>query len=255
MVYTVAYGALCLLVLLAYFVRASAKRVMRIHKYEERRSREGRGAAGQRAGRGALLDDVTLLVTDGEGRPAEHPPSQLQSESAAAQAAEASHPEARASWVSRILFSWMSPLVRLGTRRPLEVEDLSPLRAQLRAEVSSDRFAAAWAAEVQRPRPSLLRALRKAFGLQFYLAALPLLLQNTFQYIPPLLLREMVGEGGKGNRALGKIPVHTCCIPGQIVFVRDEDAGVWKGYLLAFGACGRLRSRPLGKHSAVAQHC
>ena len=102
------------------------------------------------------------------------------------------HAEERASWLSRLLFTWLTPLVITGFKRPLQPDDVWPLPKPYATTVSSARFETEWHRESTGAKPSLLRALHRTFGRYFYLAALPLMVQNASQFVPPVLLRLLI---------------------------------------------------------------
>jgi len=139
------------------------------------------------------------------------------------------HPEERADVCSRITFSWLTPLMKLGNARPLVLEDVYELRPAFRVKAVASAFDTAWEAERQRaiaeeakskaaqsrdPEASPLKvkpasmytALNKAFGGPFWLAAVPYTVQIAAQYVSPLLLRRLIqlvqdgdGDGSFGN--------------------------------------------------------
>lgn len=106
----------------------------------------------------------------------------------------------------------MTPLLVLGKKRPLQADDVWQLEPKYQTHNVSARFETVWKSEMGRPKPALLRALRKAFGAQFILAGIPLALQSAAQYVPPLLLRRLIEYVGD-----------------------DDDDREWFGYALAGG--------------------
>eukprot|EP00940_MAST-03C_sp_MAST-3C-sp2_P003607 g3607.t1 len=159
-------------------------------------------------------------------------------------------PENDAGLLSRLLFSWMNPLLNLGHSRPLTDEDIWALHqddrtATLRTRTGFDRFfeeerqsidadgddAWTWVDEDnangtgskrrrvrirQRsgcccmlwPR-GILRVLYRSFGRRFFVVGTLLKLVNDAgQFAGPLFLKAI------------------------IQFVGDDDAPVWKGYVL-----------------------
>lgn len=59
--------------------------------------------------------------------------------------------ELSASPLSRITFSWLTPLMILGVKRPLESSDIGKVKRQFTAEVAGTTFQTAWSAEVCLP--------------------------------------------------------------------------------------------------------
>jgi hypothetical protein len=70
-----------------------------------------------------------------------------------------------ASLLSRLLYLFVRPILRLGSQRPLQLSDLPPIPLRDRAWERVGRISAAWEAEIERTEgdkarsPSLLRAL------------------------------------------------------------------------------------------------
>ncbi|ORZ33508.1 P-loop containing nucleoside triphosphate hydrolase protein [Catenaria anguillulae PL171] len=55
----------------------------------------------------------------------------------------------RTNWVSRILFSWQTPLIRLGYTRPLEQDDMYQLTEPLTAHFNHDLVASRWQDQIK----------------------------------------------------------------------------------------------------------
>lgn len=106
-------------------------------------------------------------------------------------------PEPRASWLSLVFFSWLSPLVAHAYRTPLMESDLYDLPDDdLSAHVAL-RFEQHWRAEVERARaagvrPALWRVLKASLGRKFALAAGYKWLQDTVQFVGPVLLTRII---------------------------------------------------------------
>ncbi|CAN0122637.1 unnamed protein product, partial [Hapterophycus canaliculatus] len=60
--------------------------------------------------------------------------------------------KSKASPFSKLMFSWISPLVQLAYARPLEPEHLFPLPASCETAVLLDRFKASWEEQLAKPR-------------------------------------------------------------------------------------------------------
>lgn len=114
---------------------------------------------------------------------------------------DCSSPEADASLWSKITFSWLSPLVALGYKRPLEQEDLFPLGRDDQSKHISDTFAVAWAKEQSEhpTAPSVRRALWRAFGWKFMLLAIPKLFNDGAQFVGPIFLEQLVKYTEEGS--------------------------------------------------------
>ena len=136
-------------------------------------------------------------------------------------------PEPRASLCSRIFFTWMTPLMKLGFRRPLDMSDLWELGPKEKVATIAKDFQKHWDQEVQKAKtksksnetttkhvPSLLRALVQTFGRQFFFGGTCLKIFNdASQFVAPVIMKEL------------------------ITFVRsqqtDSPAPLWHGYGLA----------------------
>ncbi|KAJ3154725.1 Canalicular multispecific organic anion transporter 2 [Geranomyces variabilis] len=101
-------------------------------------------------------------------------------------------PEVNASIYSRLSFQWMDPLMKLGYRKDLEMEDLWSLNREDKAEVTGAVFQAQWEQELTKKRPSLLRALTSTYGLYFGRAAIFKAAQDALAFVQPLFLRQMM---------------------------------------------------------------
>ncbi len=107
---------------------------------------------------------------------------------------DALHPETRASFLSRLTFSWMTALVLTGYKRPLQMNDVAPLKSAFHSGVASRAFEHHWHEEMQKgpKKASLLRALWRTCG-GYYMLAVPLLcIQNAVQFAPPIILRRLI---------------------------------------------------------------
>jgi hypothetical protein len=89
---------------------------------------------------------------------------------------------------------WLSPLLRTGSQRPLQAQDMLTLEPDLQPQVCGRQLYAAWTYELLlRPRaPSLLRTLASAYGWQYAAYGLVKLLQDALGFAGPLLLRELI---------------------------------------------------------------
>ncbi|KAG0329331.1 hypothetical protein BG000_000100 [Podila horticola] len=69
-------------------------------------------------------------------------------------------PEYSSSVFSRLTFAWVQPLMTLGSKRPLEKEDIWELTEQRRASYIATRFREFWAKEVAKHKESVIEAER-----------------------------------------------------------------------------------------------
>lgn len=103
------------------------------------------------------------------------------------------NPVETASCVSRLLFSWVTPLFRKGYRRTLQVEDLYACPKVERSERKTDRLQAEWDKEIRKlkqgKQPNLLNAIFRAFGFTYVMVALLILVEECFKNVmQPVML-------------------------------------------------------------------
>mmetsp|Transcript_3016 Transcript_3016/g.5269 ORF Transcript_3016/g.5269 Transcript_3016/m.5269 type:complete len:1430 (+) Transcript_3016:168-4457(+) len=93
--------------------------------------------------------------------------------------------------LSRLLYLWVGPLVRLAARQPLLQEHLWPIRDDCRATRLADKFDREWELEMQKPKGqrSLAKALFRLFRRQLIITGLLNLLQNGVLLVTPQLIR------------------------------------------------------------------
>ncbi|WOO86211.1 Metal resistance protein YCF1 [Vanrija pseudolonga] len=108
---------------------------------------------------------------------------------------EIESPVATANIYERLTFSWLTPLLSLGTKKYLGEEDMWMLPPADSAEALSERLAKAWREQIdlvkqgKKKRPSLKIAIAKAYGLPYFVAGLMKALYDTLSFSQPQLLR------------------------------------------------------------------
>jgi len=146
------------------------------------------------------------------------------------------HPYLSAGILSRLVYTWMSPFMELGSRKVLADEDLPELMPIDRAgdlmdglraaqeEVRKEEEAKITAAGASappnaRPRVHLLRMLWKQFGWHYLQIQMVLVIYSGMKIVQPLMLVQLVD------------------------FLADENEASWHGYLYAIamgmGAIGQ----------------
>mmetsp|Transcript_6110 Transcript_6110/g.15236 ORF Transcript_6110/g.15236 Transcript_6110/m.15236 type:complete len:1427 (-) Transcript_6110:1683-5963(-) len=124
--------------------------------------------------------------------------------------------EQNASLLSRLLFGWMAPMMRLGNAKgKLDPEDISliPLPDDCRCEYLNEVFSKTWQEELDRSasdskkmdkkqksvsssassEPSLIRALFKAFGTDYVVGGFFLkLIHDSCIFVGPQVLNQMI---------------------------------------------------------------
>ncbi|XP_073003248.1 ABC transporter C family member 2-like [Typha latifolia] len=108
-------------------------------------------------------------------------------------------PERHVSILSNIIFSWMTPLMRQGYKRPITEKDVWKLDSWDETETLNSRFQRCWVKEAQRPRPWLLRALNHSLGGRFWLGGFFKIGNDASQFVGPLVLNLLLESMQKGD--------------------------------------------------------
>ncbi|RQM25345.1 hypothetical protein B5M09_011194 [Aphanomyces astaci] len=93
---------------------------------------------------------------------------------------------------SSVFFAWLTPLMDLGSKRPLEFDDLYQLNANNRAAYISTTFKKNWAIELTKPKPRLWLALARSFGGPFIAAGFLKLLHDSLQFVGPMAIKYII---------------------------------------------------------------
>ncbi|TMW62698.1 hypothetical protein Poli38472_005316 [Pythium oligandrum] len=93
---------------------------------------------------------------------------------------------------SAVFFSWLTPLMKLGSERPLENEDLFQLDPHNRSANISERFREKWEKEMSKPKPSLAWALASGFGGKFVAAGFLKLIHDSLQFVGPIVIKQII---------------------------------------------------------------
>ncbi|RHY24174.1 hypothetical protein DYB32_008959, partial [Aphanomyces invadans] len=94
--------------------------------------------------------------------------------------------------MSNVFFSWLTPLLDLGNKRPLEFDDLYQLNADDRAAQISATFKKYWEIELTKSNPRLWWALARSFGAQFVFAGVLKLLHDSLQFVGPMVIKYII---------------------------------------------------------------
>ncbi|GKU99912.1 hypothetical protein SLEP1_g12690 [Rubroshorea leprosula] len=108
-------------------------------------------------------------------------------------------PERHATIFSRIFFSWMSPLMQQGYRRPITEKDIWKLDTWDRTETLNEKFQECWAKEMRRPKPWLLRALNSSLGGRFWWGGFWKIGNDLSQFVGPLVLNHLLQSMQQGD--------------------------------------------------------
>jgi hypothetical protein len=114
--------------------------------------------------------------------------------------AEAEHgtkesPMSTANIYERLTFSWLNPLLSLGTRKFLGEEDMWSFPPDQSAEALSNRLQAKWDQQLEalelhkKPKASLKIAIAQAYGGPYLVAGLLIAIYDCLSFVQPQLLR------------------------------------------------------------------
>ncbi|XP_027368270.1 ABC transporter C family member 2-like [Abrus precatorius] len=118
-------------------------------------------------------------------------------------------PERHANILSKIIFSWMNPIMKLGYERPLTEKDIWRLDTWDQTETLINKFQKCWAEESRKPKPWLLRALNTSLGGRFWWGGFCKIGNDISQFMGPLILN-------------------------QLLLSMQNDDPAWNGYIYAF---------------------
>ncbi|GLT68246.1 hypothetical protein SLA2020_404960 [Shorea laevis] len=110
-------------------------------------------------------------------------------------------PERNANIFSRILFSWMNPIMKLGYERPITEKDVWKLDTWERTETLNNNFQRCWAEESRKPKPWLLRALNCSLGGRFWWGGFWKIGNDLSQFVGPLILNQLLQSMQRGDPA------------------------------------------------------
>ncbi|KAJ7969063.1 ABC transporter C family member 2-like [Quillaja saponaria] len=110
-------------------------------------------------------------------------------------------PERHANILSRIFFSWMNPIMKLGYQRPITEKDVWKLDIWERTETLNDKFQRSWNKEARKPKPWLLRALNSSLGGRFWWGGFWKIGNDASQFVGPLILNHLLQSMQQGDPA------------------------------------------------------
>ncbi|KAH7289296.1 hypothetical protein KP509_31G069200 [Ceratopteris richardii] len=114
---------------------------------------------------------------------------------------EVPFPERHANILSRILFSWITPLMKTGSSRPLMDSDVWQLDVWDQTNVLYDDFQRCWEKEITKPKPWLLWALHRSNGLRFWLGGIFKIGNDASQFVGPVFLNLLLASMQNGDPA------------------------------------------------------
>ncbi|CAE6486674.1 unnamed protein product [Rhizoctonia solani] len=110
----------------------------------------------------------------------------------AAEPEEKELPYERANVYSRLTFSWMSPLMELGYKRFITEKDVHALSPEDAAHALSDKLQSQWTKQLGSSNPSLWKALFRAYGGPYAIAAMTRIFRDILAFTEPQLLRYLL---------------------------------------------------------------
>ncbi|XP_033100013.1 multidrug resistance-associated protein 4-like [Anneissia japonica] len=107
------------------------------------------------------------------------------------------HPYRNATWLSRLFFCWLTPLFKIGYKRPLEIQDMYPLLDNDKAEHLVDHLSRKWEKEVLQSKsssydPSLRWAVARFIWKPLMITALFAFVEEFSRTIQPLFVSYLV---------------------------------------------------------------
>ncbi|KAK3762198.1 hypothetical protein RRG08_057436 [Elysia crispata] len=106
------------------------------------------------------------------------------------------NPILTANLLSKIWYCWLNPLFTRGYKGWLDESDMFNVCADDSSKITGERLESAWSKELVRQRtgkqPSYLRALLRAYGVQYMLLGLIALFEEMVKLCQPLLLVELL---------------------------------------------------------------
>ncbi|KAI0136126.1 P-loop containing nucleoside triphosphate hydrolase protein [Hypoxylon sp. NC0597] len=133
-------------------------------------------------------------------------------------------PEASAGWFSRLTFNWISPLLSVGRRRPLEANDIWLVNPDRSIDVLNGKFTSSFSKNAQH-KHALAFALYDTFAWEFWVGGIWQLAASLCQVAIPLALHfllSFVTDSYESSKAQSE---------GKTI----EGPPVWKGVALVIG--------------------
>ncbi|KAG1701039.1 hypothetical protein DVH05_011282 [Phytophthora capsici] len=113
----------------------------------------------------------------------------------------------RAGWVSQLSYNWISPFIKLGKQRRLEMEDVPDLPRRDTTSVAAALFEKELQREFQTHQPSdrsFLRVVRRLYGWEVLLFAVWSTVNKAIGLASPLLLKLFLNWADSSNPSLSE---------------------------------------------------
>jgi hypothetical protein len=102
--------------------------------------------------------------------------------------------EEKASWLSRLFFLYLSPMLALGAARPLEVSDVGKIYHGDDSATCLLEFEREWRKELLKEKPNLTHAVFRSSFKGWSQSIVAYILYATCQFIPPQALRFIIAH-------------------------------------------------------------
>lgn len=168
--------------------------------------------------------------------------------------------ESTAGWVSLILFLWFTPLINLGRKRPLRLNDLGRLLPSLLPQACTEDLSANWKAEQDnseiRPK-SFLRALWRTYRKPLLITGL-IRSWRLFSGIQPLILKQIIevieNPGATPTwHGVGWVILNSVIMVISVIMFEHYRLHVYRSHIQAKNAVSGLLYSKLLKLSASAK--
>ncbi|XP_076972706.1 cystic fibrosis transmembrane conductance regulator isoform X2 [Tamandua tetradactyla] len=118
-------------------------------------------------------------------------------------------PLEKASFISRLFFSWTRPILRKGYRQRLELSDIYQIPSADSADNLSEELEREWDRELaSKKTPKLINALRRCFFWRFMFYGIILYLGEVTKAVQPLLLGRIIASYDPDNKVERSIAIY-----------------------------------------------
>ncbi|KAK8801165.1 hypothetical protein WA158_001935 [Blastocystis sp. Blastoise] len=97
--------------------------------------------------------------------------------------------EEKAGFLSKTFFNWMTPILKTGSKRPLDFKDIPKLSKCDTADEIYTKTSSCFEESKKQGKPSIYRAMYKSYGKPFVFAGFLKLIHDIMQFLGPYLLK------------------------------------------------------------------